>query len=254
MPVCRTCPPADRLMLDVTSPLLPPSRPRPHDWESPSPFPLDRHSRPGFLGPLFPQVMSIYAWCTRRAAGLAMGALIGLSSWVVTKEAAAYGKLMPDPSNPPTSRAGAGHLTHVFAWYCLLVHFLVVIFPLRACWSILDLSRRLKQRFDHSKSCVNYALVHCRWASSGSFSSSKTLTQSTEPTEPTEPSMYSSRASTPSEAEQGSSHVAYCKSEPRVVHAIIIPNYKEEMDTLRETLDVLASHAQARDFYDVSSI
>jgi len=37
-----------------------------------------------------------------------------------------------------------------------------------------------------------------------------------------------------------------------VVHAIIIPNYKEEIDTLRETLDVLASHPQARYSYDVS--
>ncbi|KAF9770723.1 hypothetical protein IL306_011665 [Fusarium sp. DS 682] len=36
-----------------------------------------------------------------------------------------------------------------------------------------------------------------------------------------------------------------------VVHAIIIPNYKEELDTLRETLDVLSSHPQAHYSYDV---
>jgi hypothetical protein len=36
-----------------------------------------------------------------------------------------------------------------------------------------------------------------------------------------------------------------------VVHVIIIPNYKEEVDTLRETLDVLASHPQAHYSYDV---
>ncbi|KAM0345287.1 hypothetical protein ACHAPU_006686 [Fusarium lateritium] len=36
-----------------------------------------------------------------------------------------------------------------------------------------------------------------------------------------------------------------------VVHAIVIPNYKEELDTLRETLDVLASHPQAHYSYDV---
>jgi hypothetical protein len=39
----------------------------------------------------------------------------------------------------------------------------------------------------------------------------------------------------------------------RVIHAIVIPNYKEENDTLRETLEVLASHPQARNTYDVSS-
>jgi hypothetical protein len=39
----------------------------------------------------------------------------------------------------------------------------------------------------------------------------------------------------------------------KVIHAIIIPNYKEDVDGLRETLDVLASHPQARLSYDVSS-
>jgi hypothetical protein len=38
----------------------------------------------------------------------------------------------------------------------------------------------------------------------------------------------------------------------KVIHAIIVPNYKEDVDGLRETLDVLASHPQARMSYDVS--
>jgi hypothetical protein len=37
-----------------------------------------------------------------------------------------------------------------------------------------------------------------------------------------------------------------------LVHAIILPNYKEEMETLRETLEVLASHQLARFSYEVS--
>lgn len=37
-----------------------------------------------------------------------------------------------------------------------------------------------------------------------------------------------------------------------VVHAIIIPNYKEAADTLRETLEVLASHHQAQNAFDAS--
>lgn len=36
-----------------------------------------------------------------------------------------------------------------------------------------------------------------------------------------------------------------------VIHAIIIPNYKEETDILRETLEVLASHPRARSSYDI---
>ena len=36
------------------------------------------------------------------------------------------------------------------------------------------------------------------------------------------------------------------------IHAVLIPNYKEDVDVLRETLDVLASHPRARRQYDVS--
>ncbi|KAK9386814.1 hypothetical protein V1515DRAFT_104410 [Lipomyces mesembrius] len=35
------------------------------------------------------------------------------------------------------------------------------------------------------------------------------------------------------------------------VHAIFVPNYKESLDTLRETLSMLASHAMARSSYDI---
>jgi hypothetical protein len=37
-----------------------------------------------------------------------------------------------------------------------------------------------------------------------------------------------------------------------VIHAIIIPNYKEDYDTLRQTCAVLASHVLAKSSYDVS--
>lgn len=39
--------------------------------------------------------------------------------------------------------------------------------------------------------------------------------------------------------------------EEEIVHAIILPNYKENMDTLRETLHILASHSLARSSHEV---
>ncbi|CZT48348.1 uncharacterized protein RSE6_09029 [Rhynchosporium secalis] len=39
--------------------------------------------------------------------------------------------------------------------------------------------------------------------------------------------------------------------EEPLVHAIILPNYMEDMDTLRETLDILASHSLARSSYEI---
>lgn len=40
--------------------------------------------------------------------------------------------------------------------------------------------------------------------------------------------------------------------EEQIVHAIIVPNYKEDIGTLRETLMVFASHQQAKSQYEVS--
>ncbi|KAG6002406.1 hypothetical protein E4U21_003111 [Claviceps maximensis] len=57
------------------------------------------------------------------------------------------------------------------------------------------------------------------------------------------------------ELEDGTDETDYADdtdyTEGDVIHAIMIPNYKEEMDTLQETLEVLASHSQARSSYDV---
>lgn len=39
-----------------------------------------------------------------------------------------------------------------------------------------------------------------------------------------------------------------------VIHAIILPNYKEDIDTLRTTLQVLASHPRASSQYEVCCI
>jgi hypothetical protein len=39
--------------------------------------------------------------------------------------------------------------------------------------------------------------------------------------------------------------------EDRIIHAIILPNYMEDLGTLRETLDVLASHRKAKTQYEV---
>jgi hypothetical protein len=37
-----------------------------------------------------------------------------------------------------------------------------------------------------------------------------------------------------------------------VIHAIILPSYKEDLETMKETISVLASHVLAKSSYDVS--
>jgi len=39
--------------------------------------------------------------------------------------------------------------------------------------------------------------------------------------------------------------------EDNILHAIVIPNYTEDLDTLRETLSVLARHPRAQQQYEV---
>lgn len=193
--------------------------------------------------------MSLFAWCTRRSGGLAMIATLVLSYWVVSKEAAVtnhdlfkyqHRDSITPVSMTPTASQGAGMWTVVFAYYCLLIHVLVAIFPLRSCWAVWDMTSNLRKSA-HSKALQNLKFAHRRRGSSTSLSSSETLTSS-------------HGSSTSSEAGDFEAELyTDADSEPdRVVHAIVIPNYKEELDTLRETLEVLGSHPQARNSYDVS--
>ncbi|KAI1434850.1 glycosyl transferase family group 2-domain-containing protein [Xylaria sp. CBS 124048] len=197
-----------------------------------------------------------FIWVTRRAPGLAMVSAVVLAYYVITREAAASGFTLTRAegdslSRParitfttPTTYTGGGIFTLMFAYYCLTIHVLVSSFPLRSMWSIFDISRCL-ERTARSKSLKEYKMSHRRRNSFTSLSSSETLTGSKE----------LSAASSSANSEAGDADMDLVidaeNGIDRVIHAIIIPNYKEEMDSLRETLDVLASHPQARDTYDV---
>ncbi|KAK1755163.1 glycosyl transferase family group 2-domain-containing protein [Echria macrotheca] len=190
--------------------------------------------------------MSLFAWCSRRAGGLAMLATIALSYWVITKELAAqrYGyKYQSNDSltAPNYNPQGGGSSVTLFAYYCLLIHFLVFIFPLRSCWAVFTITQSLRKTA-RSKSLKDFKFAHRRRGSSTSLSSSETLTSSRD-------------LSSTSSSEAGDLDPEFYAdgdiAPDRVIHAVVIPNYKEENDTLRETLEVLASHPQARNTYDI---
>ncbi|KAK3693554.1 glycosyl transferase family group 2-domain-containing protein [Podospora appendiculata] len=190
--------------------------------------------------------MSLFAWCSRRSGGLAMLALIAISYWVISSELDAqrhgYKYHSTDSLSAPTyDPQGAGIWVPVFAYYCLLIHFLVFMFPIRSCWAVFSITRNL-QRNAHNKTLKDLKFAHRRRGSSTSLSSSETLTSSRD------------LGSTSSSEAGDLDPEVYADADiapDRVIHAIIIPNYKEENDTLRETLEILASHPQARNTYDV---
>lgn len=112
---------------------------------------------------------------------------------------------------------------------------------MRACWAVEDLTRSLK-KVALNKQLSEFKFSHARRLSSTSLSSAETLTSSKA----------SSASSEAEDIELGYYTDAGVEQE-KILHAIIIPNYKENIDDLRETLDVLASHPQARSTYDVSN-
>lgn len=192
--------------------------------------------------------MSLYAWCARRSGGLALLALVAFCYYVVQKEATStrHGQKYPPHDDASDQDPVVYHRewsTSIFAYYCLLIHFLVFIFPMRACWALVDITSRYKTSL-RSKTLREFKFSHTRRLSSTSLSSSETLTSSRDGS--------SSASSEAGDIESDSTQVDSEAERDRVVHGIIIPNYKEEMDTLRETLEVLASHPQARNTYDVS--
>lgn len=151
----------------------------------------------------------------------------------------------------PGSQHDHGHaataFTHtrlVFIIYSVFVHFLAFAFPLRACFSIIYLTRRVK--------AANLRYVsHQRLASTTTAAAAPRLPLSDTLAHPPISSSEGSWGSSPAESEYEADDEDLVT---KVIHAIILPNYKEDLDTLTETLEVLASHTQARRYYDVSAL
>jgi hypothetical protein len=194
--------------------------------------------------------MAFFSWCSRRVGGLSLLALIFLCSWVLFNEIGSTRREAIKYTAASTYQFGFNKgwratrteaiLPVIFAYYSLFIHILVTIFPFRACWGIWDVTRNLKKvAGSGSKKLKSFKTG--RKLSSSSLSSAETLT----------PSSSSSTCSDTEDFDSG----YYADVEPdlrRPIHAVLIPNYKEHIDVLRETLDVLASHPQARCQYDVS--
>lgn len=195
--------------------------------------------------------MSIFAWCTRRIGGLSIVALLALLYVSISIEwSTSTQTLFPGLQHnakgdahlsASTPRAGnGGRWTQAFAYYSLLIHVLVLIFPFRACWAVDSLRRGVKA-VARNRRLQHFKYNQQRRMSSTSLSSAETLT-----------SQISATSSDAGDNEMGESLTDIELEQDKLIHAIIIPNYKEDIDGLRETLDVLASHPQARSTYDVS--
>jgi hypothetical protein len=193
--------------------------------------------------------MSVFSWCSRRVGGLSLIALFILCYYVISSELGSNSEDRVSQGHhhgtnhyrrPQDETGKAGNWTLFFAYYTLLMHIFVFIFPMRACWAVEDLTRSLK-KVARNKQLNDFKFSHVRRLSSTSLSSAETLTSS----------QASSASSEAGDIESGCYTDADVEQE-KIIHAILIPNYKENIDDLRETLAVLATHPQARSTYDVS--
>ena len=117
-----------------------------------------------------------------------------------------------------------------------------VLFPSRLIWSIWHMTEEVRTaKYDAAEVTRPYAESEASTtvddkASQISLTPSNASIASEGP---------ASRASTPKFGK-------FEEVAESVMHAIILPSYKEDMDTLKETLSVLASHVLAKTSYDVS--
>lgn len=188
----------------------------------------------------------VISWCLQRTVSIVLVLFILLNILALTVS-------VPEDASADSVQSGSGHrrwmgsawnlqwfhaaMRSIFVWYGLLLHVSVTIFPWRACYAIRDVTSRIKKVIPRTSRGRNRTLSTNKaevplLSRSSSSSSSEILSRVPTPLTEYDP-----------DSELDDDHV---------IHAILIPNYKEDLDCLRETLDVLASHVNARCSYDVS--
>lgn len=158
-----------------------------------------------FSAPLPPppslSAMSYYAWITRCVPAFSICAVAILL--VLALIVQPHGREEEGRYNGETTWAQL-----VLSVYTVLLHIMSIAFPLRVCWSMIDMNRRMKD--------AAALMPNTRRRRAGSVKS-----------------------------DEGDFTF------PVPLFVIIIPAYKEEVETLEMTLRVLASHPQARHCYHV---
>lgn len=126
-----------------------------------------------------------------------------------------------------------------FVFYTVLVHLLALAFPVRLCYAVWQLTREIKSVIAQYGSTYRQSGIRSLTRTLGSPGASLSHIETAR-----------GESTSRSSSSSGETRIR-SDSLGMVVHAILLPNYKEDIDTLRETLEVLASHAQARTSYDV---
>lgn len=201
--------------------------------------------------------MAIFSWYSRRAAGLGTIALLLLANYIIYQRSnlRRHGNEIkhPQSQSSPHSESTYGFeefgvysfFLALFAFYSVFVHLNVALVPLRAILALSQITKAIKESSRDKHLLAYLKLAENRRGSNGSIASFETLDSDNSGGTSTTCVMSDTGLE---DFTNGDGLI-----ETPVIHAIVIPNYKEEIATLRETLAVLASHLRARSAYDVSS-
>lgn len=137
----------------------------------------------------------------------------------------------------------------IFVIYLLVVHLNMLGFTIRLCFSLVSLWRQARMSLQSARlQCYTNkpSTEHISDSTCGNSISSSSLDDSFST-----PSSPQPRAAGFDFYSLEDQYFAPAASNDELIHAIIVPNYCEDEDTLFTTLSVLASHSRARSQYEV---
>lgn len=194
-----------------------------------------------------------FRWCIKRIVSLSLIALLVLAYCALWRNprlsASRVHTIGDDGTRPfatfdrhqPGSWHDHGHARNalsisrvVYILYSIFTFLVAAIFPIRACKSVYAITRLLKE----ANAAAQLKTRHFRESGESSVQEDSPISASSSLDDSSEETLYDADDDEP--------------ASPMILHAIILPNYKEDFDTLRTTLQVLASHPRARRSYDVS--
>lgn len=198
-----------------------------------APFSRDAGSGSQYLLELWGHFKMFMQWVSRCLPGFSIIALLVLLRLTSADLLPFWPWTGPVHGLPGDKPKPLGLAQKTFIFYTVLVHFCMFAFTTRLAWSLWTVTRETKRalaRRPSSKASrlslesgadklTDGTITPSEEGSVSSISDDSTLLEMDKPTE--------------------------------VIHAIIIPNYSEDVHTLRTTLDVLASHPRARTQYEV---
>ncbi|GIK00779.1 hypothetical protein Aspvir_004808 [Aspergillus viridinutans] len=176
----------------------------------------------------------LFQWASRCLPGFSIIALIVLLR-LTSSDAVAFWKWKaPLPSAPKDSPGTQPHhlnmAQQLFVIYTVLVHVSMFAFTTRLGWALFSVTRKTKEAIQRR----NFAQPRISVDKDKWLSDTSTLTD-------TDSDVFDPLMSDTARDSDGL----------EVIHAIIVPNYCEDLHTLRTTLDVLASHPRARMQYEI---